>query len=97
MKKIREEKGLSRRELADKIGVTVTALWKIENGKTRPKDMTINYFCFVLGIPLARLYTLAFDDRDFAPIPSINGIAEAIAASAFSLDDIRNALNSFKI
>lgn len=64
MQKIREERGMSRKSIADSIGVTHGALWKIENGRVEPKRATIERFCSVMGIPLAYLYgrAMALDD-----------------------------------
>lgn len=65
-KEIREEQGLSRAEVAKQIGCTPSALSKIENGKTVPKEKTIAKFCLLARVPLARFYTLAFEKRDFS-------------------------------
>ena len=89
MKIIREENGLSRPELAKKLGCTPTSIWKIENKKTKPKPSTIDYFCFVTRTPLARLYSLAFEPIDFAPVASIQDVRVALRESgAFSDDEI---------
>lgn len=89
MRMIREENGLSRPEMAKKLTITAGALWKIENNKTKPKPATINYFCFVTRTPLARLYLLAFEARDFAPYASVKDVRVALRESgAFSDEEI---------
>lgn len=89
MRMIREENGFSRPEMAEKLGMTPGALWKIENKKTKPKPSTIDYFCFVTRTPLARLYSLAFEPIDFAPVASIQDVRVALRESgAFSDDEI---------
>ena len=65
-KKIREENGLSRSDMAKTLEMTPGALWKIENGRVLPKQATIEAACFATKTPLARFFTLAFEPRDFA-------------------------------
>lgn len=67
---IREETGLSRRELAEKLGCTPTSLWKIENGRVSPKKSTIDKLCALLGVPLAYFYNKSFTAEDFRVNPN---------------------------
>lgn len=62
---IREETGLSKQDLAEKLGCTANSLWKIENGRVKPKSSTIEKFCSVTGTPLAYFYNRAFTAEDF--------------------------------
>ena len=62
---LRESGDKSRSEVARSLGITNGALWKIEHGKTQPKQKTIENFCKEFGIPLARFYCLSFDAEDF--------------------------------
>jgi transcriptional regulator with XRE-family HTH domain len=87
MQMIREENGLSRPEMAKKLTVTAGALWKIENNKTKPKPATIDYFCFVTRTPLARLYLLALEARDFAPYASVKDCCTAMRESGKFTED----------
>ena len=41
LKKLREAKGLSRKELADLVEVTEMSIWNYENGKTKPDSYNI--------------------------------------------------------
>ena len=68
IKTIREENGLSRPDLAKRVGITPASIWKIEAGKTKAKIDTIERICAELGVPLARLYTLALEPSDFGSI-----------------------------
>ena len=42
IKTIREEQGLSRRELAEKLGIKPSSLWKVETAHVYPKKATID-------------------------------------------------------
>lgn len=64
-KELREEKGLSRTDVAKQIGCTPSALSKIERNKVQPKPITIDAFCVICETPIARFYNLAFDADDF--------------------------------
>lgn len=75
-KEIREEAELSRPALAKKLGVTPGALWKIEAGKSVPKQKTVAKLCYLRRIPLARFYTLAFEKNDF----NLIGVAEQLSS-----------------
>ena len=67
---IREECGLSRQEMAQKLGCTPTSIWKIENGKVTPKQSTIAKFCVTTATPLAYFYNRAFTAEDFRMNPN---------------------------
>ena len=70
MKELREERGLSRKEVAAELGITVTALWKIENGRVRPKQETLFAYCRAMGFPLAYFYNKSFTISDFIAPPA---------------------------
>lgn len=61
----REARGLCGRELARIIGVSPSALWKIENGKVWPKQATLEKFCKVCGYSIARLYVESIEPIDY--------------------------------
>ena len=65
MKKIREERNVSRVELAKGLGVTPSALSKIEREKVCPKNTTIERFCKVFHLPLAYVYQQSFTIEDY--------------------------------
>lgn len=66
-KAVREELGWTRPQVADRLGITRGALWKIENGKVIPKPQTIVKFCVEANIPPAYFYISAFTKEDFFP------------------------------
>lgn len=65
MMTIREEIGLSRQEMAKQLEMTPGALWKIENGRTVPKEITIRKFCAFIHVPVAYFYNRAFTIEDY--------------------------------
>ena len=65
MQAIREERGLSRRELAELLDCTQTSLWKIETGKVWPKKSTIKKFCQATHSAPARLLIESLTKEDF--------------------------------
>lgn len=70
-KEVREKMDLSQRAMAKKIDLTPSALWKIESGKSQPKQETIKKLCDVGDIPMAYFYKMAteLDDFLFPPRP----------------------------
>ena len=64
-KEIREEMNLSRQDLAVKLGITKSALWKIENGVSIPKPTTIAALALVSRVPVARIQIGALQPEDY--------------------------------
>ena len=64
-KNVRESAGYSRAEIAEQLGITPNALWKIENKRTTPKQNTIVKFCRFMGVPLAFLFISALETQDY--------------------------------
>lgn len=64
-KDIREESGIKQREMAARLGMTPTALWKIENGKTFPKWKTMSKFMAEMHIPTAYFFSKAMGMEDY--------------------------------
>lgn len=64
-KKFREGKGITQRSMARALGITPTALYKIESGRNCPKQKTIDAFQMISGYPTARLYVESFEPKDY--------------------------------
>lgn len=64
-KKAREYKGLTLRQTADLLGITKSALWKIEAGKVWPKHTTILDFCGRFDMPVAMFYIESIEWEDY--------------------------------
>lgn len=65
MAKIRKEVEIGRPDMAKMLGITTSALCKIENGRHVPKRETVEKFCRQLYIPLARIYIESFEPEDY--------------------------------
>lgn len=67
IKELRQNAGLGQKELAKRLGLTVAALWKVENGRSVPKQGTIKKVCGFFHIPPAYFYhkSLSFEDYLF--------------------------------
>ena len=64
-KEIRQASNTSRPQMANDLGITASALWKIEHGKASPKKETISRFCRISGIPIAYFYIRCLEKEDF--------------------------------
>jgi len=64
-KEIRKASNTSRPQMAKDLGITASALWKIENGKASPKKETVSRFCRLTGIPIAYFYISSIELKDF--------------------------------
>ena len=64
-KQYREKAGMTQRALAKELGVTPTALWKVESGRATPKQVTITKFQQISGYVLARIMIEALEPEDY--------------------------------
>lgn len=71
LKSVRELKGLSRKDLADKLGLSEQAIWQYENQYTMPKFEIINELKKIFDVRSQFFYTEPF----LTPVSSIEGIA----------------------
>lgn len=53
--RLAEKKGLTRRELAERVGITPVSLWQFLMGQARPRLETAGRLADVLGVPLDKL------------------------------------------
>lgn len=58
IKELRESKGMTKVELANKSGIKVTNLYKYESGATAPRIETMNKMLEALGLHLKVTYEL---------------------------------------
>lgn len=64
IKSIRKELKISRKELASRSGISVTALYNIENNLSFPSKDTINGICSALGVPVSYLMFYSLTEED---------------------------------
>lgn len=57
IKEICEEKGVKVNSIAEKVGITLPALYNIVNGKMSPKIETLEKIAAALDIPMWQLFT----------------------------------------
>lgn len=69
IKKIREAKGLSQKEVALSLGMTPSQYSKIENGKVDPQCSSIEKIANALGVSLVDIFT---EDNNLDDINSID-------------------------
>lgn len=67
MRTMREERGMKLSALAKELGITRSALWKIETKKSEPKASTVKRFCQYMKCPIAFLYISSMSILDFCP------------------------------
>lgn len=63
LRTLRQQAGLSLREVADRLGISVSAVSQIERGVLRPSVNRLLAMTTVLGVPLARVFDESSRDR----------------------------------
>ncbi len=63
--KARQKEKVSLKAMSSKLGLTPSALWKIEVGQSWPKPKTIDAFSRETGIPIARIYIESLEPSDY--------------------------------
>lgn len=56
LKQIREEKGMGQRALAERLGITVSAVWRMEKGTLKISVETALAIADILGCSLDELF-----------------------------------------
>ena len=64
IKKLRKEKGMGQKQLAESCGISVNALSQIEINAAFPQKNTINKICEALQIPVSYLLFFSISDED---------------------------------
>jgi transcriptional regulator with XRE-family HTH domain len=63
--KARQKDKVTLKAMSSKLGLTPSALWKIEVGQSWPKPKTIDAFSRETGIPIARIYIESLEPSDY--------------------------------
>ncbi len=64
VRKLRKNKGLTQKVLAEKCGISANAMNQIENNTSFPHKNTIDKICEVLGIPVSYLLFFSIGEDD---------------------------------
>lgn len=64
IKSLRKEMKISRKDLAARCRISVTALYNIENNLSFPSKDTINGICSALGVPVSYLMFYSLTEED---------------------------------
>jgi putative transcriptional regulator len=64
IRQLRQERGWTQADLADRLGVSASAVWKWERGLTRPRWPHLRDLVLLFGVPVA---AIAFGPADQPP------------------------------
>ena len=73
VKAAREEKRLSQKALANKIGLSEYTVIRLEKGRREPRPSELEKIAEVLGVPVASLYDAVPMKSDVTPLPMPTG------------------------
>lgn len=91
LRRLREERSVSMRELARRSGLSANALSMIERGLTSPSVSTLNKLAGALGVPITAFFRTEPDKQKIvfrkaderARMPFLHGMWEALGGEAF--------------
>lgn len=64
IKKVRTEKGISQKDLAEMVDISPSSMSQIESGIKRPNKANLTKICIALKVPEAILYLSALEEVD---------------------------------
>ena len=64
IKSLRKSLKVSRKRLATNSGISITALYNIENNMSFPSKITIDKICSTLGVPMSFLLFFSITEED---------------------------------
>jgi transcriptional regulator with XRE-family HTH domain len=64
-KQARQKEGLTLKIMSSRLGLTPSALWKIETGNSWPTQKTIRAFSQESHMPIARIYIESIEPTDY--------------------------------
>ena len=83
IKMCRNSLGLSQEDLAEKIGMSMSYISLIEQGKRDPAISTIDHIASALGVPVSLLTFLAADPSELKGVPE--DLRDRLSGIAFRL------------
>ena len=104
IKRVREAKGLSQKEVITAIGMGAAQYSRIENGKTDPSVSTVEKIAKALGVTMAELFTdgedlrevNSFDKTLMERVALIDGLNKEEQKTIFTILDAFISKNKFK-
>ncbi|MDP4087113.1 MAG: helix-turn-helix transcriptional regulator [Bacillota bacterium] len=98
LKKIREDKGLTVRDVAEQIDVHFTYVSKIENGKV-PSLEKLNKLCDLYGIKISSLFGKEIEPDDCLKSLGVDWISvrEDIEENDYSPEQVKKALEILRL
>ncbi|SEE66443.1 Transcriptional regulator, contains XRE-family HTH domain [Tenacibaculum sp. MAR_2010_89] len=90
IKKLRKEKNINQKLLAEKCNISVNALCNIEKNISFPQKRTIDSICEALSIPLSYLLFFSITEDDIpneskVAFSSLNNAVKAVLLDSISL------------
>ena len=64
IKELRVRNGITQAQLAERCGMSITAVSELENGKTFPPKSTVERLCSAFGIPQSYLLMASIEEAD---------------------------------
>lgn len=87
IRKIRKQKGLAQKRLAELSGLNEVTIRSYELGKFKPKFETIQKIAKALDISTSELYGIEFNDKEITIVePSLEEIMQEISDLRYSLN-----------
>ena len=86
LKKHRENRGLTLREIARRIGVSASLVSQIERGRVTPSVATLYQFATEFGLSIESLFSKTVEERPEAPPPSRGPVLRGKDRKRISLD-----------
>lgn len=96
IKKFRKNLDLSQKQLAEKIGVSCTAMNQIENNVALPHKATLDKICTALNIPLSFLLYGSISDEDIPPnkFETFNYLKIGLDKLLFDIQKVNNDIST---
>lgn len=88
IKNLRKSLKVSRKRLATNSGISITALYNIENNLSFPSKATIDKICSALGVPISFLLVFSITEDDVPENKREIFRHLATPLKAFLLDDL---------
>jgi len=89
IQQVREQAGLSLRELAQLTGMAHSTIMRIEHGEVSPRTDSLERICDALNIPVAYLWLLDDDDKETSLRETLKAVFYDLPPSAIEVMEAR--------